>query len=115
MNTELFTIYDKVAEEAGPIFQAKNLYVAMRYVKEMIKDNKLNLTEYDLVRLGSFDSESMFLSVLPKADAVELSNISTSVDDAKEFMKSSSFDDYGSAEVVADLDEELSKIKENKN
>ena len=87
MNTELFTIYDKVAEEAGPIFQAKNLYVAMRYVKEMIKDNKLNLTEYDLVRLGSFDSESMFLSVFPKADAVELSNVPTFVDDADEFMK----------------------------
>ena len=60
MNTELFTIYDKVAQEAGPIFQAKNLYVAMRYVKEMIKDNKINLTEYDLVRLGIFDSESMY-------------------------------------------------------
>lgn len=87
MNTELFTIYDKVAQEAGPIFQAKNLYVAMRYVKEMIKDNKINLSEYDLVRLGSFDSEAMFLSVFPKADAVELSNVPTFVDDANEFMK----------------------------
>ena len=48
MNTELFTIYDKVACEAGPIFQAKNLDVAMRYVSQMIKDNKINLKEYDL-------------------------------------------------------------------
>lgn len=87
MNTELFTIYDKVAQEAGPLFQAKNLYVAMRYVNEMIKDNKINLTEYDLVRLGTFDSESMSISVLPKADAVELSNVPTYVDDAKEFME----------------------------
>ena len=87
MNTELFTIYDKVAQEAGPIFQAKNLSVAMRYVNEMIKDNKLNLHEYDLVRLGSFDSESMFLSVFPKADAVELSNCVTFAEDAKEFME----------------------------
>lgn len=87
MNTEIFTIYDKVAQEAGPIFQAKNLYVAMRYVKDMIKDNNINLTEYDLVRLGSFDSESMIINVLPKADAVELSNVPTFVDDANEFMK----------------------------
>ena len=87
MITELFTIYDKVAQEAGPIFQAKNLYVAMRYVKEMIKDNKIDLVEYDLVRLGSFDSESMFVTVLPKADAVEQSNCVTYVDDANEFMK----------------------------
>lgn len=87
MINELFTIYDKVAQEAGPIFQAKNLYVAMRYVNDMIKDNKINLSEYDLVRLGTFDSESMSISVLSKADAVELSNVPTFVDDANEFMK----------------------------
>lgn len=93
MNSEIFTIYDKVAQEAGPLFQAKNLYVAMRYVKEMIKDNKINLSEYDLVRLGTFDSESMSIIVLPKADAVELSNVPTFVDDAKEFMESNATED----------------------
>ena len=93
MINELFTIYDKVAQEAGPIFQAKNLYVAMRYVKDMIKDNNINLTEYDLVRLGTFDSESMSLSVLSKADAVELSNVPTYVDDAKEFMEANATED----------------------
>lgn len=93
MINELFTIYDKVAQEAGPIFQAKNLYVAMRYVKDMIKDNNINLTEYDLVRLGSFDSESMTFTVLPKADAVELSNVSTYVDDAREFMEVNATED----------------------
>lgn len=95
MNTELFTIYDKVAQEAGPIFQAKNLYVAMRYVKEMIKDNKINLSEYDLVCLGSFDTESMSINVFPKADAVELSNVPTFTEDADEFMKvNASKEDY---------------------
>ena len=93
MINELFTIYDKVAQEAGPIFQAKNLYVAMRYVKDMIKDNNISLTEYDLVRLGSFDSESMSITVLPKADAVELSNVPTYVDDAKEFMEANATED----------------------
>ena len=93
MINELFTIYDKVAQEAGPIFQAKNLYVAMRYVKDMIKDNNINLTEYDLVRLGSFDSESMSISVLSKADAVELSNVPTYVDDAREFMEANATED----------------------
>lgn len=93
MNTELFTIYDKVAQEAGPIFQAKNIYVAMRYVKDMIKDNNINLTEYDLVRLGTFDSESMFLTAIPKADAVELSNCVTFVDDSREFMEANASED----------------------
>lgn len=93
MNTEIFTIYDKVAQEAGPLFQAKNLYVAMRYVKEMIKDNKIDLNEYDLVRLATFDSESMSITVLPKADAVELSNVPTFVDDAKDFMEANATED----------------------
>lgn len=93
MINELFTIYDKVAQEAGPIFQAKNLYVAMRYVKDMIKDSKINLKEYDLVRLGTFDSESMSLTALSKCDAVELSNVPTFVDDANEFMEANATED----------------------
>lgn len=107
MNTELFTIYDKVAQEAGPIFQAKNLYVAMRYVKDMIKDNKINLSEYDLVRLGTFDSESMSITVLPKADAVELSNVPTFVDDANEFMKvNATEEDYKEFKEEYDIKED---------
>ena len=93
MTNELFTIYDKVAQEAGPIFQAKNLYVAMRYVNEMIKDNKINLHEYDLVRLGTFDSESMSLIALSKCDAVELSNCVTFAEDAKDFMEANATED----------------------
>ncbi len=107
MNTELFTIYDKVAQEAGPIFQAKNLYVAMRYVNEMIKDNKINLSEYDLVRLGSFDSESMSINVLSKADAVELSNCATFVDDTNEFMKvNATEEDYKEFKKEYDIKED---------
>lgn len=107
MNTELFTIYDKVAQEAGPIFQAKNLYVAMRYVKEMIKDNKINLSEYDLVRLGTFDSESMSITVLPKADAVELSNVPTFIEDTDEFMKANATkEDYEAFKNEYDIKEE---------
>lgn len=93
MTSEIFTIYDKVAQEAGPLFQAKNLYVAMRCVKEMLKDSVINPTEYDLVRLGTFDSESMTFSILPKADAVELSNCATFVDDASEFMEANATED----------------------
>lgn len=107
MKIELFTIYDKVAQEAGPIFQAKNLYVAMRYVNEMIKDNKINLSEYDLVRLGTFDSESMFLSAFPKCDAVELSDCPTFVDDANEFMKvNATEEDYKEFKEEYDIKED---------
>ncbi len=93
MTSEIFTIYDKVAQEAGPLFQAKNLYVAMRCVKEMLKDSIVNPSEYDLVRIGTFDSESMTLCALPKADAVELSNCVTFVDDSKDFMEANATED----------------------
>lgn len=55
----LYTIFDKVADECGPIFQAKNFKVAERYVLEMIKGNSsLNLDEYYLCYLGQYDSDA---------------------------------------------------------
>lgn len=63
MITELYTIYDKVAEEAGPIFQAKNLGVASRYIQEMFKQNKnIVASDYDVICLGTFDSEDVKLT-----------------------------------------------------
>ena len=63
MITELYTIYDKVAEEAGPIFQAKNMSVASRYIREMFRQNKdIVASDYDVICLGTFDSESVKLT-----------------------------------------------------
>mgnify|MGYP001035144656 CR=1 FL=1 len=88
MITELYTIFDNVADEAGPIFQAKNFNVALRYVKELMKDSPIDPKEYSLVRLGNFNTVSMALGVAPRPyDAVKLSDVPTYVDDADEFMK----------------------------
>ncbi len=54
----LYTIYDTVAKECGPIFQAKNKEVACRYVAEMLKSNPVKLSEYYLCSIGNFDSDS---------------------------------------------------------
>ena len=40
MNTSIYTIFDNVACECGPIFQAKNLSVACRYVNQKIKEQR---------------------------------------------------------------------------
>ncbi len=63
MKTLLYTIFDNVAVECGPIFQAKNLLVASRYVNQMIKDTHINPSDYELVCLGSFDSETLEFKV----------------------------------------------------
>ncbi len=95
MITEIYTIFDNVSCEAGPIFQAKNLFVASRYVKNLIDESPVNPSDYELVRLGTFDSESLIINVLSsdKRDSFPLSLVSTFGDDAKEFMKKNASDD----------------------
>ena len=63
MKVNVYTIYDSVAKECGPIFQAKNHDVAVRAFKSLIcdnLDNHINVTDYDLYCLGLFDTESRF-------------------------------------------------------
>lgn len=70
MNDKLYTIYDTVACEAGPIFNARNDDVACRYVVDMLlRQYKGQLVEedYKLYQLGSFDTELPFVeSITPK-------------------------------------------------
>lgn len=53
----LYSIYDKDAQEYGPLFNAKNDIVASRYVEEMIKDVK-HCDSYALYCMGEFDTEN---------------------------------------------------------
>ena len=53
----LYSIYDKDAQEYGPLFNAKNDIVASRYVEEMIKDVK-HSDSYALYCMGAFDTEN---------------------------------------------------------
>ena len=59
MKVNIYTIYDKVACEAGPIFQAKNDTVALRCFMSLMKETpSVNPTDYDVYCLGDFDTES---------------------------------------------------------
>lgn len=52
----LYAIYDKDANEYGPLFNAKNALIASRYVEEIIKEVK-NVDPYALYRMGEYDTE----------------------------------------------------------
>ena len=52
----LYSIFDKDAEEFGPLFNAKNDLIASRYVEDMIKEVK-NVAPYALYRMGKYDTE----------------------------------------------------------
>lgn len=60
MTMQLYTIWDTVAKDSGPIFMAKNDGTAARQYKNLLKERKLDITEdeYELIHLGEFDTES---------------------------------------------------------
>lgn len=58
MKLGIYVIFDKVAEQAGPLFQAKNDGVAMRMVSVMKAQKQIvNDDDYSLLFLGKYDDE----------------------------------------------------------
>jgi len=54
-NMCLFVVYDRVAEESGPIFEAVNVGVALRKYREILKNSSVSPEEYQLLQIGTFD------------------------------------------------------------
>jgi hypothetical protein len=57
MKTRLYSICDEVADECGPLFQAKNDAVAFRNFQSFIVSNKLQEEDYMLRFVAVFDTE----------------------------------------------------------
>ena len=53
----LYSIYDKVAMESGPVFQAKNDDVAVRATCSLLSDVD-KCDDFVLYRVGTFDAEN---------------------------------------------------------
>lgn len=59
MISKLYVIKDLIADESGPIFQAKSDEVAMRNFNNLIKDKSVNPDEYRLYCVGDYDNERL--------------------------------------------------------
>ena len=57
----LYSIYDKDAQEYGPLFNAKNAVIASRYVEQMLNEVK-NVDPYSLYCMGEYDTEKGIIS-----------------------------------------------------
>lgn len=57
----MYVIYDRLAEEAGPIFHARNDAVAYRSYDHHISTSRLNPDEYDLYYVGLYNAEIMLI------------------------------------------------------
>lgn len=66
MKLNLYVIFDKVAEESGPIFQAVNDGIALRQTVQVLKPLPPHVRpEYSLIHVGEFDTKTMDIFVLP--------------------------------------------------
>lgn len=71
MKTILYTIYDLVAEEAGPVFEAVNDGVAMRNFRNLLKEiPAYQHGDYRIYRLGSFDHSKIEMDKYATIDEV---------------------------------------------
>ena len=69
MKVNVYTIYDKIAEECGPIFQAKNDKVACRACDSIISEACGNsVSDFQLWCLGAFDNERMEFTPIDNHD-----------------------------------------------
>lgn len=59
---KVYSIYDKVAKECGPLFTAKNDDVAVRNFKNLLVSERVsNPSDYMLYNLGEFDPDQPIL------------------------------------------------------
>ncbi len=58
MKINVYTIYDKLARESGPLFQAKNDRVAFRQFQTQLKEIKnIQKDDFELLNIAEYDNE----------------------------------------------------------
>lgn len=88
MTIRLYTIYDRVAEEAGPIFSAINDGVAVRQFRQLSREiSPIDKDSYKLYFLGQFDTSVMSITVevLPSEvmTGMEVTGVTSNLEAAK--------------------------------
>lgn len=61
----LYVIYDRVAEESGPVYEAKNDGVASRMYAEFLRKITARPEDYLLLRVGTIDHRTSLVTGEP--------------------------------------------------
>lgn len=61
----IYVVYDREAEESGPIFESKNDSVAIRNYKQVL-DRTIYKAEFKLLCLGTINHETNKISLFPE-------------------------------------------------
>jgi len=73
MKQGIYAIYDRIAEESGPVWAARNDAVAVRNAQYQLRNARAD--EYRLYCLGSYDSEAVAIKALDVTREVVLSQV----------------------------------------
>lgn len=57
MYTRIYTIYDKVAQQSGPVFQAVNDATAQRQLRHLLAQPGVVAEDYQLWCIGEFEDD----------------------------------------------------------
>ena len=71
----LYVVYDKIAQESGPVYTAKNDVVAQRMYQGLINDTGINPADYQLLHVAAYDNGALSAtlpSVIPDVYEVVL-------------------------------------------
>lgn len=118
MIMKLYTIYDVIAEECAPIFQAKTHGVARRKIVDLAKKEAINPKEYQLLYLGTFDSEKTELKPVEVPELIDYENLLVEhikADREQMRMFGEGFDGVSESEKVSELIKKVNLEKGEKN
>lgn len=74
MKNFVYTIEDRIAAEAGPLFTAKNDQVALRQFKALISNSEgVQPDEYRLLKIAQFNTETIKMITFDTPEEVILS------------------------------------------
>lgn len=75
MVMKLYALYDRVAEESGPIAEAKNDGVALRMYQHMLASKQLPPDDYQLICVGEWNRDTLDISPIGERYEVTASKL----------------------------------------
>lgn len=66
----LCVIFDKLAEESGPVFESKTVAVAQRQYRNLVAQGRISSGDYQLLVVGAIDHATNRLTVNQEVEDV---------------------------------------------
>lgn len=75
MKVCIYTIYDTLSEESGPLFIARNDRSALRMYETMLKKDDIDDATFKLLHIGEYDTELCKLEPIAMNYSIDKDNV----------------------------------------